>query len=362
MLLPIYGIVTVINDRDRMKKVVDANAAWIYLAPISNVNLCEHSSYKIVQAELVRESCLTRRRKKFGFNKKISELKKRNSGFLNDFFLMRNLFLHLRCTGVGTEMKGEFGRICDDELYILASSQLGYGSRNCNAFPCITDRHKSGKVSFLLFNSEDNSWMQQNCFSGKYNVLALDKRWSGFHDDFYFHKLLKILRGEIWVKSKWKKILYDASVLIGMSQCSNDKTSAFLWNMVAIEMLLAQSDDKYLEAIPERIEAFLGWVFDWEVDKYDEKIGAAYQKRCKIVHEGNRSLVGPEDLYFTDGLLFNLLTNLVRHHEIFNCKQAIKDFCEKVKAEKLLGIPSKVRPKTLLFTKTKYREQEYDSL
>ena len=53
---------------------------------------------------------------------------------------------------------------------------------------------------------------------------------------------------------------------------------------------------------PERIEAFLGWVGYWAERKYEERIRAAYQARCKLVHEGDASGVTEEMLLFTDDL------------------------------------------------------------
>ena len=340
----------------------EGHGTWIFLAPISHLILARSPTYKIVRCELVRASSLPHCRKRIGFKKRISEITEKHTQFIKPFFEKKKAFLTLRLTGKGAEMRPRFVKHCEDELYILALSQLGYGNRSSNGVPCITDQYQSGKVSFLLFNSNDNSWTQPNYITGHILELALDDQWHKFHSAYFFHTLLKILRNEIEVEKQWRETLYNASVLAGMSQCSNERTTAFLWNMIAVEMLLTLDGEKHAEILPERVEAFLGWVFDWNEKNYSEKIQDCYKKRCAIVHNGDRSCVEKEDLFFTDSLLFNLFTNLVRHHSIFKGKQDIKTFSEKVKAEHLLGLKSNVRPKTLTFTQKQFRENDYQRI
>ncbi len=331
-------------------EIENQNGTWVFLAPISNLILTNDPTLRIVRCNIVRASSLPYCRKKIGLRRPLSEFKTR---FIKSFFDLGKSYLTLRLTGVGKDVRPEFLKHCEDELYILASSQLGYGQRKGNGVPCISDQYRSGKVSFLLHNSNENSWTQPNYVVGHIMELVIDKTWHLYHKHHYFHKLLKILRGELKVEKQWKQTLYDASVLIGMSQCSSDLTTSFLWNMIAIEMLLTSEREKYAEVLPERAEAFLGWVYDWRANEYEDKIRKCYQKRCLIVHNGDRKCVTQGDLEFTDAILFNLLTNLIQHHAVFKGKNDIKQFSEKVKAEHLLGVKTTVRPKSLSFTRKK---------
>jgi hypothetical protein len=75
-----------------------------------------------------------------------------------------------------------------------------------------------------------------------------------------------------------------------------------------------------------------------------------------LVHEGNTSGVTEELLLFTDDLLLNLFVNLTQHSELFDSKDAVIDFAERVKAERVLGLKAKVRPKTLRVMVSRYEK------
>jgi hypothetical protein len=166
------------------------------------------------------------------------------------------------------------------------------------------------------------------------------------------------------VKRSWKNDLKRAATLIGQSHCSIDITQSFLWNMIALEILLTQHDRhrRYTDILPERIEAFLGWIGFWDTDNYTERIAEVYGKRCDFVHAGKREHITVEDLLFTDDLLYNLLFNLIHHINHFPSREAVIDFADKVKAEHTLGIKSRVRPKTLTFVSHHYSPKDYQEI
>ena len=92
--------------------------------------------------------------------------------------------------------------------------------------------------------------------------------------------------------------------------------------------------------------------------KYEERIRAAYQARCKLVHEGDSSGVTEELLRFTDDLMLNLFFNLTRHPKLFYSKEAVVKFADRVKAERVLRLKGKARPKTLRALASRYEEKE----
>ena len=150
-----------------------------------------------------------------------------------------------------------------------------------------------------------------------------------------------------------------AAILVGKGLSTYDVPDAFLWNMIALESLLTRQGDKYVDAIPERIEAFMGWVGFWTERGYKGRIGEAYKVRCKMVHEGDVRGVTEELLLFTDDLMLNLLVNLTRHPKRFYSKDAVVAFADRVKAGDTLGLKWKVRPKTLRVMSSRYVEKEY---
>lgn len=148
---------------------------------------------------------------------------------------------------------------------------------------------------------------------------------------------------------------------MGLSQTANSVADAFLWNMVALELLLTNQGDKVVDALPSRAEALLGWSRNWTEDNFEAKIREAYSRRCLLVHEGNRDSPRREDLFFTDDLLICLLSNLVTHPVLFYSKEAVIEFSKRVEAERLLkGIKTTVRPRSLRMFRRKYNPADYD--
>ena len=92
------------------------------------------------------------------------------------------------------------------------------------------------------------------------------------------------------------------------------------------------------------------------------RIKEVYKKRCDFVHDGNRESIAIEDVLFTDDLLLNVLINIVKHPKIFYSKKQLIKFAEKVKAEHLLDIKPKVRPKSLRFINIHYHQDDYEKI
>jgi hypothetical protein len=271
-------------------------------------------------------------------------------------------FALLRHTGKPDELAKRCLRLLKEELDILASSQLGYGKRRFNAHPSLKGDQNTGRISYLFLDPNSPARLYSNQLTGKYMQLDLSNSWKRHHQKTFFFKLLDILNGQITVPDTWRDYLKQAVIMIGQSQCSNDLAQAFLWNMIVLEMLLAEQGDRYPEILPKRIEAFLGWVGYWSVNEYEQRIKDVYKKRCKFVHDGKRDQIEVSDLLFTDDLLLNLLANLVSHPKVFSSKDEVIKFADKVEAEHTLGIKPRVRPKTLRFFSRTYTEEDFQEI
>ena len=222
--------------------------------------------------------------------------------------------------------------------------------------------YTAGSIGNVLVCKQDSRRNFQRRTVGKSDDLRLDGVWRTFQDKMFFSKVLGIINGQVKVSRKWQEDLKRAAVLVGQSQVSNDVAQAFLWNMIALELLLTNQQDKHSDALPKRIEAFLGWVGFWEDDDYEAQIAEAYRKRCLFVHDGKRDEVSIEDLLFTDDLVLNLLSNLTHHSRLFTSKQDVVDFADRVECERKLGVRPKVRPGTLHFISRKYEEKDYEEI
>ncbi len=345
-----------------MSKVKEEKGTWTFLVPIKNLILTDavNFEFKVNRVTFVSTNKLSRRRKKFGIPESISDLRKKKI-WLNRFFSESDCFATLRQTGKFKDIEQLVLEIIREELSILSSSELVYAKRRNVAQLSISNEKARGSTSYYATNITTGSSTQSNKVLGSVSSLPLDFGWKDFNKrNGFFFNLLKILRGEIKVDEEWRKDLRNAAILAGLSQTSLDLPQAFLNNMIALELLLTKQGDEVGEALPTRAEAFLGWVDDWTDENFVDRIRNVYSKRNSLVHQGKRELIERKDLFFTDDLLFNLLSNIVRHYRIFSNKKSIIEFSKKVEAEHLLGIKSITRSKSLRYIRRSYSDRDFE--
>lgn len=341
--------------------IKNQKGCWLFVVPVSGLILTPSVNQEITidQITFVSGSRLPRVRKRLGFPETIGNLRKK---FSFDFFDKKSTFAVANLGGIGTDKEQDFLKLARQELAILSLSQLGYSRRRINACLCISDEKRPGRLSYLMMNITRGSWSLRNKISGRFMDLVLDDRWKHFQRQFFFNSLLNILNGKIEVSSQWRCDIRNAAVLAGKSQSSTEIADAFLWNMIAIEALLTHQGDSYSKKLPKRVEAFIGWTTDWALDDYENKIRDVYKKRCALVHAGQFDAIGIDDLLFTDILLVNVFTNIMKHISYFRNKEELIKFATKVEAEHVLGIKPVVRPKTLSFTKPIYSDRDYEEV
>lgn len=344
-------------------KIEDEHGTWVFIVPVSNLVLTKDTDYefKVDRITFVDSSKLPRIRKRLGFPFTISEFKKRWPDVLDRFFGHSRTFATMRLTGIGSEIEEVFLSHVRDELSLLTLSQLGYSRRKHQATPCVSEEGKTGLLSYLMLNVTKNSWTQPNENTTKLSKLTLDKNWLRWQGDYFF-PLLDIIRGKEKVSPAWRKDIRNAAVLAGQSQQSSDRAKCFMWNMIALELLLTRKGDTYTEMLPNRAEAFLGWMNNWQSGNFEENIREIYNKRCTFVHRGDSSSIEIADILFSDDLILNVLMNVVNHPKLFKSKDDLVKFSEKVEAEKVLGIKPKVRPKTIKASFPVYRDDDYKKI
>ena len=338
------------------KKRMNKPGKWIFIVPIDGLVLTEHVGFElcISRVTFVHKSKLPRIRRRLGLPMKVSDL----GTYQQEFFDASETFAVVRQSGTPEVASASCKELIREELAILSSSQLGYAKRRSSGRPAMKGHYQFGRGEELLIDSDDQRTIHGSPLVGKYQDLVLTGIWKEHGKLAFFQSLLKILNKETTVASSWRKSLKRAAILIGQSQNSDDLTKGFLWNMIALELLLTERGDKYIEALPQRMEAFLGWIGFWYTEDFPNRIKDVYRKRSEFVHDGNYSNITVEDLLFTDDLLLNLLTNLMYHSSMFRSKEDVITFAAKVEAEHLLKIRPKIRPKTLVFISRSYTEQD----
>jgi Apea-like HEPN len=342
-------------------KLADTRGSWVYVMPVSGMVLTSavHEEFQVGRVTFLTVRRLARVRRRLGIPTRLSEMRSLHSlaPFLSDG---QQVVAVVRHTGKPRDLDAQIQRMVAEALQILSVSQLGYAKRRFNAFPAIDGPHRT-RTDHLCVNARTGAAIGSSQLRGKLGELVLDDPWVRYQKSVFFWKLRAILQGDQSVAGSWRETLRRVAVLVGQSQTSNDLAHAFLLNMIAIEALLTVQGDKYSDTLPERVEAFIGWIGFWHTHDYENRIRDAYKKRCRYVHDGDASAVEVADLLFLDDIVLNLLVNIVAHPALFGCKDDVIGFASRVSAERILGITgqnSKVRPKTLRHLARTYSDDD----
>lgn len=345
-------------------EIKDEKGQWIFVIAVSGLNISKEVGEELTVHKItfVSKNKLKRIRKRLNFPWTIKELKEK----FNDATLLEESEVYATGSfgGVGAEKEQEFLRTVKDELDILSLSQLGYGRRRNNADLHISNGKRNGTLKYLAINKTKMTSTRTLSHSGRFHTLSLDKRWHSFHKTHFFFELLSLLKStdSTIASDNWKLDIKNAVVLAGQSQSSTQLEHAFLWNVIAIETLLAKQGDSYSSALPLRVEAFIGWTTAWSLNNFSEKILDIYKKRSAFVHAGKIETISLDDLLFTDTILLNVLHNILKHINIFKTKDDLITFSKKVEAEHTLGLVGKTRPKTTTYIDVLYIAQDFKSL
>lgn len=322
------------------------------MIPMGNLWLTEavDREFRVDRVTFVDGDKLPRVRRRLGLGVPVSELKKTIRG--RDFFGSSGAFAVVRQGGDPEDVARRCLELVREEAAILTASQLGYSNRG-QMRPVVPVGEDWGpRIQYLAVSSRDGTRFSGAKRTSPLGEVILDGRWKGYQDGVFFTRLLKILRGETEVENGWRDELRRALVMIGESVGANDLLKSFVWNMVALEMLLTRQDqERTRDALPKRAEALLGWVGYWEPENYEDRIGRTYGKRNALLHGGKRDDITEQDLAFTDHLLLNLLLNLAGNPKLFGSKEDVVGFSKRVEAERVLGTRPRVRPRNLRFVR-----------
>ena len=88
---------------------------------------------------------------------------------------------------------------------------------------------------------------------GLVGTLDMGGGWHEWQKRGFFYKLRDILVNKKFGDG-YRERIYNAMVLVGKGQTTTERDMAFLYNMIAIETILCQRDDKYSVALPERLK------------------------------------------------------------------------------------------------------------
>lgn len=347
-----------------VQEIKNEKGQWVFVIAVGGLSISKDlgSEFTVNKITFVNKDKLKHIRKRLNIPWRISALKKMFKR--NNILEESDIYAVGSFGGIGIEQEKEFLRVVKEELDLLSLSQLGYGRRRGNADLHISYGKRDGSLNYLAINKTKLTATRNLANVGKFNTLDIDHRWLEFHKAHFFFDLQSIFKksDSSLVSDSWRLDIKNAAILAGQSQSSTNLAYAFLWNVIAIETLLAQQGDTYSSALPKRVESFIGWTTAWSLDSFSERIVDIYKKRSAFVHAGRIDNISLEDLLFTDGILLNVLHNIIKHINLFRTKDDLILFSKKVEAEHTLGIIGKTRPKTTIYIDIKYTDKDFESL
>lgn len=343
-------------------KIENQKGNWVFITPIYNLilNRAVKDEVTIDRVTFISAKKILNIRNRLGVDKfVIKELQKKwdINNYLNSF----QTFAVVRFTGEPSSIKTACFRLVHDELMILAVSQLFFTNRSFTGFLGFAGENDFSSTRHIFLESKKKYLVYGEQMTRSPLGLDLNVEWVQYHKKFFFFKLLKVIRPKKGFSSEWRNEIKRAAIFLGKSTNTPDIASAFLWNMISLEILLTHQGDTYKIDIPKRIEALLGWFPKWESDNYFNEIQRVYTLRSEFVHDGNSANITKKNLLFTDKLLFNIFWNIVRNISFFSSKNRLIEFTKEYEARKCLGFKRKKNPKLFFVDKT-YSKKELNEM
>jgi hypothetical protein len=152
--------------------------------------------------------------------------------------------------------------------------------------------------------------------SGPVNAFELCRHYLRNAERGDFQRAKRILFGEQGKWSpKWREAVIRAIRLAGRSRFERDRPLAFMFNIVALETLLTDSN----KAITDSLSLCATYLCEgaWERggdvarDRFKRRIVELYDVRSKFVHQGRTDLIDKCALLDSDDVLFNCITNVI---------------------------------------------------
>jgi len=343
----------------------EGKGLWTFVCPIQGIkfdnNRVINGEFRIDKVTLVDTVKVPRIRRRLGIPFKVSELNHEGYFDLSRILKESDCIAHFQTGGDGVSSEQELMVALDDELNILALSQLGFSNGRRNNAGIY--HNKNDDVSAYTMFLKDFTGYSHSGFRMGYTSsikLRLDNRWRNFSKSKYFLNLIKLFQNHSDYSDNWIKDIRNAAIMGGRSQRETSLSAAFLWNMIAIETLLTTRNDKYSVELPNRIESFVWWSQFWN-QSFKVNIQDAYKARCLLVHSGSKSEITSEYLYFSDLLLFNIFNNLINNISKFKNKQDYINFSERIQAAKVLNKRPEILTKAEI-SSWNYKPENYRNL
>ena len=317
-----------------------AKSQQLLTAPVYGLRLSEQVKHeiKVGRVTFISAEKIPRVRKRLGLKHPVSHYREqlRNSQF--------GIFNNARTYAVikaqrdpaNSDLSSEFREI-QRALWLLASSFASNPWRQDAAMSLRPSDNSMSVRDVSVFDRTTDGYKINYRFNAARQPNRCEGFWLPNAKREHFINLLKIIDGKLTVTPKWKSSLVRASTLFGQSYMAKHLAEAFTYNMIAIEILLSERGDKFPNALVDRIVAIFGWLHNEDREPWEESISRLYQLRCGYVHDGHAGDITGLDLFSSDRLLQNLLTNLCSNTKHIKSKTDIVDLADRLAAYQTLG-------------------------
>lgn len=339
---------------------------WTLLVPVYNLRISSDINREIQIGRIlfVDTGKLPYIRKRLGIRNTIAELMNEKPVLFDDGRTLKEteVIAAIRTTWDGKrKFLKEYAEL-QDAINLLASSQMIYMKRS--QFTSFGGP-KTIAMQLKRYKIVENA-KSKRIKTGWHRItpiqtFELDALWRVRTKTSFFQPVLRIYNIAGGISRKWAESLTRAGMLIGKSVLAETLWEAFLYNFVALEILLAQKGDKFPEVLIDRVSALLGWITDDRTDQFTEEITEIYRKRCDLFHDGFFREIEINDVLRVDHYVYNIYHNLARTLTVFPNKKTLIDFTTRYKAYRILErkVP---RPKQLQFLNRRYSEHDLTRL
>jgi hypothetical protein len=309
---------------------------WLFIFPISHLMFSHDidSELTIGDVTFITLQRLARKRKHYGLNKTISELRKNNS--INYTLDKSDSLVAI------TKMKGdkkEAGEKAEnninEKLLILSVSQLFY-NKGANISRPFISKNNYYTVSYVRLDLHSKSNGTSMSARGSIHDLILNNHWKTFNEERFFFKVIKMISKDKDSFTNWEKTLYRSLIMAGKSIYEEDVAQSFLFRMIAIESIITNGGGKHKEAFIYTFEMLIGWHSDWEQKKLHTRIIDLYRKRNNYVHDGKAEEITSDDLLLSETLIFNLYNTIFSNMDFFDSKEKLPELLKQFNAIKTL--------------------------
>jgi len=342
-----------------------SNSNWTIFIPIYNLEISPDAKGEITVEDVTFISAkkIPHIRKKLGLKYTISSCE-RSFGKKKTVKLFEKTKVYAVIKSrreMGAPWTREFRRV-REAVYLLASSQF-YRTKRDWKIPFGGPEYGVDIIDqFSYFENYGDRFGISHTRLTSVSPYRVTKAMLSSKSTHFFPYLLKIINGKISVSDSWRLSLRRAALLAGQSQLARTAWEAFIYDMIALEVLLTKRDDPFPGALVDRVVAFFGWVSNENVEFWRKLIQRLYELRCEFVHDGQVKNLTVRDLIIADMITANLLYNLCRLTAKIKSKNDIIELAKKLNARRILHMKMKERPKRIRFRRVSYFESDFEKL